>query len=387
MNPLGKALCVSLCVVLLLAVSLVTPTMARYSNTAYTATPYGDEHFFLSDQTLTATTAVYDFGIYTNGMSDAEFAHTVRVVDTEPVSGVLRFAWDDTTLVKKDIAVLIDSKYYVSMQNSGYADYAVAAEDGVLEVPFSLLISSPTPRTATLDVSFYPDGSDEPTLFARYLLAIVDETVERQVPAFVAEHTAFLSDRLITATVTTPEDGVWLSPADGTFAAGTRYFTAACADGAVLVRDSALYLPRVADTASVCVDLSATMSDTHSVTLRAAASDAAYSEIVCTPAASALTVSLSDAAGILSAQHPLTVILTSCAALQDIDWQIFRRVGDQLMPVTVGTHLTVTASQNILTLATPNGTQPSGTYLLLITQYYNDYPVLETPIWFFIDYR
>jgi hypothetical protein len=100
-----------------------------------------------------------------------------------------------------------------------------------------------------------------------------------------------------------------------------------------------------------------------------------------------LTVSLSDAAGIVSAQHPLTVILTSCAALQDIDWQIFRRVGDQLMPVTVGTHLTVTASQNILTLATPNGTQPSGTYLLLITQYYNDYPVLETPIWFFIDYR
>lgn len=387
MKPLGKALYVSLCVVLLLAVSLVTPTMARYSNTAYTAILYGDEHFFLSDQTLTPTAAIYDFGIYTQGMEDSTFTHTVRVVDTEPVSGVLRFAWDETTQMNKDIGIDIDIKYYVSMQSSGYSDYAVAAEDGVLEVPFSLLISSPTPRSATLDVSFYPDGSDEPTLFARYLLAVVDKGAERVAPTFVAEHTTFLSDRLLTATVTTPEDGVWLSPDGGTFAAGTRYFTAACADGAVLVRDSALYLPRVADTASVCVDLSATVSGTRPVTLRVAASNTAYSDTTCTPAAPALTVSLSDSAGVLSAQRPLTVTLTAASALQNFHWQVFRRVDDDLLPVTVGEHFTVTAEGDTLTLATPDGAQPAGTYLLLVKQYYKDYPVLETPIWFFIDYR
>ena len=169
MKPLSKALCVSLCVVLLLAVSLVTPTMARYTNTVHIATPYGEG--LSTAQTLSTTAAVYDFGIYTVGMSDEDFAHTVRVIDTVPVSGVLRFSWDDTTLLHKDIAVLVDSEHYISVQNSGYVDYTVSSSSNVLEMPFSLLISSPEPRQATLDVSFYPDGSDEPTLFARYLLA------------------------------------------------------------------------------------------------------------------------------------------------------------------------------------------------------------------------
>lgn len=388
MKPLSKTLCVSLCVVLLLAVSLVTPTMARYSNTASTATPYGDGDGFLNGQTLSAAPSVYDFGVYTRGVDAGTFTHTVRVVDAALTSGILRFSWDDTTRVNRDIAVHIDSAYYSSVQNSGYVDYTVAAADGVLEIPFSLLFSSPAPRTATLDVSFYPDGSDEPTLFARYLLAVVDEETEGTTPTFVAEHTAFLSDALLMATVTTPESGVWLSPADGTFAAGTRYCAVTCADGAVLVRDSAIYLPRTADTAKVYVDLSATLSGTRPVTLRVAASDTAYSDTACVPAAQpALTVSLSDTAGLLSAQRPLTVTLTACDSLQDFDWQIFRREGDDLLPVTVGEHLTVTAAQNALTLATPDGAQPAGTYLLVVTQYYQDYPVSETPIWFFIDYR
>ena len=388
MKPLSKVLCVGLCVVLLLAVSLVTPAMARYSKTAYTATLYGDGDGFLYGQTLCATPFVYDFGVYTRGADDSTFTHTVRVVDTALTSGILRFSWDDTTRVNKDISVEIDSEYYTSVQNSGYFDYTVAAENGVLEIPFSLLFSSPAPRTATLDVSFYPDGSDEPTLFARYLLTVVDEETTAAAPAFVAEHTSFLSDTLLMATVTTPENGVWLSPADGTFAAGTRYCTASSANGAVLVRDSAIYLPRTADTASVYVDLSATMRDTRPVSLRVAASDTAYSDTACTPAAhSALSVSLSDAAGVLSAQRPLTVTLTAASALQNFNWQVFRRVDDALIPVTVGEHFTVTAAQNTLTLAAPDGTQPAGTYLLVVTQYHNDYPVLETPIWFFIDYR
>ena len=388
MKPLSKALCVSVCVVLVLAVSLITPTMARYSNTTYTATAYGNGDSFLNKQTLSATPTVYDFGVYTRSVDVGTFAHTVRVVDADLTSGILRFSWDDTTRLHKDIAVYIDSEHYTSVQNSGYFDYTVSAVNGVLEIPFSLMFSSPTPRTATLDVSFYPDGSDEPTLFARYLLAVVDEDADGESPAFVSADTAFLSDSLLMATVTTPEDGVWLSFADGSFAAGTRYCTASCADGATLVRDSAIYLPRTADTASVYVDLSAAMTDARPVSLRVATSDTAYSDTTCTPAAdAALTVSLSDTAGILSAQRPLTVTLSASATLQDSDWQVFRRVGDNLLPVAVGTHFTVTAEGNTLTLTTPDGAQPAGTYLLAVTQYYHGYPVLKTPIWFFIDYR
>ena len=388
MKPLSKALCVSLCVVLLLAVSLVTPAMARYTNTVHIATPYGEG--LSTAQTLSTTAAVYDFGIYTVGMSDEDFAHTVRVIDTVPVSGVLRFSWDDTTLLHKDIAVLVDSKHYISVQNSGYVDYTVSSSSNVLEMPFSLLISSPEPRQATLDVSFYPDGSDEPTLFARYLLAVVEEGAVGTAPSFVADATAFLSDSLLMATVTTPDDvpGVWLSPADGVFAAGTRYCTASCANGATLLRDSAIYLPRTADTACAYVDLSAVTMDAQPLPMRVAASDTLHGDIECTPLGSAsLTVELSDSAGVLSAQQPLTITLTPASALPNTDWQIFRRQGDAMIPVTVGAHLTVTSEGNVLTLATPGGAQPAGTYLLLVTQYYNDYPVTKTPIWFFIDYR
>ena len=387
MKPLSKALCVSLCIVLLLAVSLIAPTMARYANTDYTATQYGEG--FLKHETLSATTEVYDFGIYTRGIDDTAFTHTVRVVDAVPVAGVLRFAWDDTTRMSKDIAVHIDSEHYTSVQNSGYFDYFVSASDGVLEIPFSLLFSSPSPRQVTLDVSFYPDGADEPTLFARYLLAVVDEDAVGTAPSFVSADTAYLSDSLLMATVTTPADstGVWLSPTGGLFAAGTRYCAASCADGATLLRDSAIYLPRTADTSFVYVDLSAAVNDRPS-SLRVAVADALYSDMLCTPLDSAsLTVSLSDAAGVLSAQRPLTVTLTACAALQDSDGQVFRRVGDNLLPVTVGDHFTVTAEGNTFTLATPDGAQPAGTYLLVVTQYYHGYPVTKTPIWFFIDYR
>lgn len=403
MKPLSRAVCVSLCAVLLLAASMIAPTMARYSNTTYVATQYGGKS---SDGTLSATTKFYDFGIYTHGVDAATFAHTVRVVDTAPVSGVLRFAWDDATRLNKDIAVFVDSEHYISVQNSGYFDYSVSSSDNVLEMPFSLLFSSPEPRQVTLDVSFYPDGADEATLFARYFLAVVDEEAVGSTPSFVSADTAFLSDSFLMATVTTPADvaGVWLSTADGVFAAGTCYCTASCADGATLLRDSAIYLPRTAETASVCVDLSVAKIDTQALTMRVAASDTRYSDKVCTPvSASALTVSLSDAAGILSADRPLVVTLTPSAPLQDSDWshrndsaadlswQLFRRQGDEMVPITEGAHLTVTTAQTqsggTLTLATPGGEQPAGTYLLMVTQYYHGYLVSKTPIWFFIDYR
>jgi GDP-D-mannose dehydratase len=116
---------------------------------------------------------------------------------------------------------------------------------------------------------------------------------------------------------------------------------------------------------------------------------------------SALTVSLSHAAGILSATQPLTVTLTEGASLRDGDWshigdavdltwQMWRREDGGMYPVTTSEHLAITAVQNdaggTLTLTT-DGKQPAGTYLLLVTQYYHGYPVLKTPVWVFIDYR
>ena len=387
------------------SLSLIPPSFARYSNTASTAVTYGRTDT-LQGQTLSADKEIYDFGVY-NHTDASEFAHTVRIRHSAPLSGVLRFSWDDTTRSNKDIAVYIDSRYYTAVQNSGYTDYTVSAADGDLQIPFSLMFSSPAARVAVLDVSWYPNESDEPTLFARYLLTVSAEDAEGTTPSFVAENTVFLTDRLLQVEVTTPADhaGVLLAPADGSFTAGIRYYNNVCANGATLLRDSALFVPRAGDNTRLYVDLSAHLSDNSPLSLRVGVADTFFDTLSCTPPAgkASLTVALSNGAGIVSADEPLTITLTEAAALRDSDWsqagnspadvtwQIWRREGDALRSVTVGESLTVTAAQNAdggtLTVAASDGTQSAGTYLLVVTRYYYGYPVLETPIWFFIDYR
>lgn len=399
MKPLGKTVWVSLCAVsALLACSLITPTLARYTNVAHTSVLYGATDPLVGT-TLSAVTEEYDFGVYDSAADPSEFAHTLRIVGDTPVAGVLRFSWDDTTRANKDIAVHIDSDYYTAVQNSGYTDYTVSAADGDLQIPFSLMFASPAPRVAVLDVSWYPEGGDEPTLFARYRLAVADEDAADATPAFVAAETAYLCDRLLQVTVTTPAAyaGVQLTPVEGVFAAGTRYCSAACPTGATLLRDSALFMPREGDTARVYLDMA------QPVTALRVAADTLYTDLTGLRLndTAALAVSLSDAAGILSAAQPLTITLTEHPSLHDSDWshtgdatdltwQMWRRVDGVMHPVGVGEHLTVTAAQKdgggTLTVTT-DGKQPAGTYLLLVTQSYQGYPVLETPIWVFIDYR
>lgn len=399
MKPMGKSVWVSLCAVAaVLACSLVTPTYARYANVAHSMVTYGNTDL-RENMSLSADTEEYDFGVYDGDADRSEFAHTLRITGDAPVEGILRFSWDDTTRANKDMAVYIDSAYYTSVQNSGYADYTVSAADGDLQIPFSVMFSSPSPRVAVLNVSWYPEGEDEPTLFARYRLAVADEDADGDIPAFVAAETAYVNNRLLQVAVTTPAvyAGVQLTPADGVFAAGTRYFSDTCPKGATLLRDSALFVPREGDTARVYVDTK------QSVTaLRVAASDTLYSDVTMpSTVEAALTVSLSNAAGLLSTTQPLTITLTEGASMRDgnwshtgdpadLTWQMWRREDGTLHPVAVGEHLAVTAAQNesggTLTVTT-DGKQPAGTYLLLVTQYYQGYPVLKTPIWFFIDYR
>mgnify|MGYP003301255154 CR=1 FL=1 len=361
----------------------------------------------LLGETLSADTKIYDFGVYNRDVDVGEFTHTVRIRHGAPVSGVLRFSWDDTTCINKDISVYIDSRYYTAVQNSGYTDYTVSAVNGDLQIPFSLMFSSPAARVAVLNVSWYPNEGNEPTLFARYLLTVSAEDAKGSTPTFVAKNTAFLTDRLLQVEVTTPADhtGVLLAPTDGTFAAGTRYCNATCANGTTLLRDSVLFVPREGDSTRLYLDLSAHLWDNSPLRLSVGTSDTFSDTLSCTPPANtpALTVALSNSGSIVTADEPLTITLTEAAALRDsnwsqsgntpadITWQIWRREGDTLRSVTVGASLTATAEQSAdggtITVAAPNGAQPAGSYVLVVTQRYHDYPVLETPIWFFIDYR
>lgn len=396
-------------IVAVTALSLFAPTFARYSNTAFTATIYGDTSLSPEGQTMSSHTTMYDFGVYSRDADRSEFSHTVRICEDGPVSGMLRFYWDEVTRTKKDMMVYIDNAYYTSMSSSGYTDYTVSAADGNLQIPFSLLFTADFPaadRVARLEVSWYPEDGDEPTLFACYLLAIVGDS-EGTAPTFVAADTAFLTDRLLQVAVTTPAEhmGVFLASADGTFAAGTRYFGDAYPNGATLIRDSALYLPREGDSTRLLMDLSAHLSDDSPVSLTVGVSDTAQSTLSRTPLASVkpLTVTTDDSGCLVNAQKALTVTIREASTFRDSDWshtgdtpndltwQIRRYADGGLQPVAVGEDLTVTVTQTesggTLRIAAPEGQLPPGTYLLTVTQYYYGYPVLEKPIWFFVDYR
>lgn len=404
MKRIGRILLVALCAAVAVSALVVTPSFARYSNVASVAVPYGHLGTSPLGQTLTPEPTVYDFGVWNREADEDTFAHTVRIVNAS-ATGMLHFSWDTATTVAKDVAVHIDGSHYTAKDGNSYT---VTAAAGDVVVPFSLIFSSPAAdRAATLEVSWYPDGADEPTLFAHYLVVLDAAETEGTAPAFVAEDTAFLTDRLMKVKVTTPSDsdGVWLAPAAGAFAAGIRYCSETYPRGVTLLRDSALYVERTGDTAVVLLDLSAHLTDDEPLALSVGVSDTVFTTLSRTPLAGTkpLTVSMSDAAGVLSATRPLTVTLTETATFRDSDWshtgdtpadlrwQILRREGDTLHPVEEGEDLTVTAAQTqsggTLTIATPDGDAPAGTYLLMITQYYHGYPILETPIWFFLDYR
>lgn len=411
MKPLGRCLLLGLCVaVAMTALSLFAPAFARYSNVASTAVVYGHTGLLPAGQTMSPATEVYDFGVYSRDADRSEFSHTVRICDDAPVSGILRFYWDETTRSNQDILVYIENRYYTSMSTSGYTDYTVSAADGNLQVPFSLLFASSAPatdRVAELEVSWYPADGDEPTLFARYLLAVTAADPLGTAPAFIAEETAFLTDRLLQAAVTTPADytGVLLASADGTFTAGTRYFGDAYPHGVTLLRDSAVFIPREGDSTRLLMDLSAHLSDDSPVSLTVGVSDTLQSTLSRTPLSSVkpLTVTQSDSAGLVTEPKPLTVTVTEAATFRDSDWshtgdtpndltwQVYRYEDGGLYPVTVGEDLAVateqTANGGTFQIALSDVPAPAGTYVLVITQSYYGYPVLETPIWFFVDYR
>lgn len=410
MKLLNRLLTLGLCVAVTVTVlSLFTPAFARYSNVASTAAVYGYTGLSPVEQTMSPDTAVYDFGIYSSDADRTAFTHTVRICEDGPVEGVLRFYWDETTRTNKDILVYIENGYYTSMSSSGYTDYTVSAADGNLQVPFSLLFPSAslaTDRVAELEVSWYPADGDEPTLFARYLLTVPADS-EGTAPVFVAEDSAFLTDRLLRVAVTTPADhtGVLLAPADGTFAVGTRCFWDAYPHGVTLLRESAVFIPREGDSIRLLMDLSAHLSDDSPVSLTVGVSDTVSDTLTCAPLTSVkpLTVAMSDAVGLVTASEPLTVTLTEAASFRDSDWsrtgdtpgdltwQVQRYAEGALHPVAVEEDLSVTATQTesggTFTVSSLDGAALPGTYLLTVTQYYYDYPVLETPIWIFIDYR
>lgn len=411
MKPLNRLFLLGLCAaVSLTALSLFAPAFARYSNAASSTAVYGDTALSPAGQTMFPHTGVYDFGVYSRNADRSEFSHTVRICEDGPVSGTLRFYWDEITRTQKDVMVYIENDYYTSMSSSGYTDYTVSAADGNLQIPFSLLFTAAFPtadRVAQLEVSWYPADGDEPTLFARYLLTVNTAAAEGAAPAFIAADTAFLTDRLLQVAVTTPAEhtGVFLADANGTFAAGTRYFGDAYPHGVTLVRDSAVYLPREGDSTRLLMDLSAHLSDDSPVSLTVGVSDALQSTLSCTPltAVKPLTVTTDDASGLVTGQKTLTVTLTEAATFRDSDWshtgdtpndltwQVRRYADGGLQPIAVGEDLTLTVTQTAnggtFKIAAPDGLASPGTYLLTVTQSYYGYPVLETPVWFFIDYR
>lgn len=382
----GRTACVALCAVITVAAcALISPSFARYSNSTSTDVVVGDPSA-VAEQTMSAVpdAAVYDFGICDQGVNVEEFSHTLRILDDAPLSGFLKFSFDPDSV--DDVTVLIDHAYYAQERNGGYL---VSASDGDLQIPFSLIFSSPITATdcvVTLNVSWYPNDGTEPTLFATYLVTLAPDTVGEGDAAFLGGDTAMLTPSTVAAQVTVPADrtGVLLAQGDtldAPFTAGTRYFTKAYSQGVTLLRDSPLYLTHDGSTETVLLNIPAT----DSVNLTAGVSETwKNSKTNLTPQAASLTASCSGTA-VVSASRPLAVSLNADAA--GLTWHVHRYSGGTLTPVTIGTDLTVTASDHTLTVAAPTGKQPAGAYRLTVTRNHSGYPVEETTLWFFIDYR
>lgn len=396
MKQTCKATCVGLLTVVALTACVVLtifPAYARYSNTVSTAVTYGDADAFFdrTRETLSIDTAEYDFGCLDD--SAASPAHTLRLTNVPEGKGILRFSFDEVTRTAKDVAVYIDSAYYTAVQSGSYS---VAPVDGVLEIPFSLLftLSSGVERIAVLDVSWYPAGSDIPTHFARYRMALLAaDPVGEEIPTFDA---ICLADGLLQATINTPAEyyGVRLAlgnSIEDAFPANTRYFTDTCPEGITLLRDSALYLPYQEKTTQLLLRLAVKEVAVPTILTVGVSENNSRSLSVGLSTSPALTVSLGNPAAVVSATSPLTLTITEAPTLQDtaLTWRLCRRVGDTLLPVTTGDGLNVIAdgASGTLTIDASTGTQPAGTYLLVITQTYCGSPVCEMPIWFFIDYR
>lgn len=382
MIRLSRAACVGLCAVLAVACTLISPAFARYSNSDSIEVVFGDSSAVL-EQTMADPTAdaVYDFGVY-DGLSQEPFTHTLCICDDAPLSGFLRFDFDAAS-PRGAVAVWIEPQYYTQQRDGGYV---VSASDGNLQIPFELMFSSPLTATdcvVTLNVSWYPNDGTEPTLFATYLVTLAPDTVGEGDAAVLGGDTAMLTDSSVAAQVTVPADrtGVLLAQGtslDGAFAAGTRYFTQAYPQGVTLLRDSALYVTHDG-TETVLLDI----SDSSSVTLTAGVSDAWCDTRTLTPQAAGLTASCDET--VVSASRAVTVTLNTDAA--DLTWRIDRYRGGALIPLTTGADLTVTPSGQTLTVEAPTGQLPAGAYRLTVTRTHLGYPVEETFVWFFIDYR
>lgn len=380
----GRTACVALCAVITVAAcALISPSFARYSNSASTDVVVGDPSA-VAEQTMSAVpdAAVYDFGICDQGVNVEEFSHTLRILDDAPLSGFLKFSFDPGSV--GDVTVLVNQAYYTQERDGGYL---VSASDGDLQVPFSLMFSSAptTDRVAVLNVSWYPNDGDEPTLFATYLVALAPSAEGAGDTTFLGGDTALLTPSTVAAQVIVPADrtGVLLAQGDtldAPFTAGTRYFTNAYPQGVTLLRDSALYLT-YKGTETVLLNIPAT----DSVTLTAGVSETwKNSKTNLTPQAASLTASCSGTA-VVSASRPLAVSLNADAA--GLTWHVHRYSGGVLALVDLGTDLTVTVSDHTLMVAAPTGKQPAGAYRLTVTRNHSGYPVEETSVWFFIDYR
>lgn len=401
-----------LLVVSLLVLTLFTihPIYARYKNTTHTSAVFGYETVPIAS-TLTADTAVYDFGCW-NEANSAEFADTIHLYGAGALSGTLRLQLDTVSAINAEIVVLADGAYDSSNINSGYSDYRLSAADGHIVFPFYLLFGSrvTTDRVATLDVSWYPDGSNEPTLFAHYFWAMNPLTDAAASNVYFSSAPALVSPTLLRASLYTPAQdfGVMLglgSTCSAPFARGTRYYIPTYPQGVTLLRDSPLCLERQADVSTILMNLSAHTAShsTFSVTAGVSATAGQTASVSTAGASVPLSVSLSDPAGVVSMENSLTVTLSTPAPFTDgawnaagseaaqLTWQLQRLSDGVYTPISPDAHLTMavqqTADGGTLTIGAPTGIQPAGTYRLILTMTYDGYVIAHTKVDFFIDYR
>lgn len=397
-------LCVlSVCFLLLGAAMIPGNTYGRYANSTTVSVVHGGQMESVS--TLSVDTAVYDFGCWNVGDNADELTHVIRLESESPLSGTLRFKWDDQTAEKNDLNVLVESI------PGSEGKYSIQAENGRLEVPFSIVCTGTTRSgIAVLDVEWIPQRAEKAACSARYLLALNPTVAGSEESVVFAEETGFLSNNWLQLSLTVPETyaGVRFAPGlklSNTFAVGTTYFTDRYPQGVTLLRDSELFLPREADgMVSAVIDTGAHTAGTP-VNFVAGLSDTYSSNTSQTPTVqgTALTVELSHPAAVITAEQPLTVTLTEPAKLRDtawntddggecvLTWRVERLVDGTYVDLQTGDGLTVTAAQTTsggtLVFDAGEGRAVPGTYRLVLNQTYRGYTVTDAAVSIFVDYR
>ena len=404
-----RLLALTAVLIALLTFFTIQPTWARYNNTTRVSVIYGSEKEM--EQTLSENPAVYDFGCWTREVSE-EFESTILLKSETSLEGTLRLELDSFSRTNAEISVWVDPQQYVSAHTGGYTDYTIFAPDGRLEFPFALIFSSnpTTGRVATLDVSWYPSGSDRATLFARYLLTLDPVQPTTTDSTFLRDDTCFMAKDMVQVSVNTPSecDGVVLgcgTDLSSAFAKGTRYFTPQYPNGVTLLRESVVYLPRQADVSSVTVDFSAVSLEKSDLSITAGLSSDACNTLALSAAdiAAPFALSASNPAMIVSQAQPLALDLSMTSALTDaawnsagtgaaeFTWRVQHLSEGVFTDVVLDEHLTVTTSQTAeggtLTVSAPTGECPAGTYRLVFSLTHNGYELVHSTTWFFVDYR